>query len=180
MAKTHSRFNSKRLRSVGERKLFREVLICHHGVKHKGVKKTYTGCQVHMDVTIRTGSKNSLYSDKLMKEYPCFIIIKGNHNHPTASAEALNQLPVSPTTRMMFEKYFEQGLTTAQASRHHIWKMDLWSHTDGEVGTEVTQKWEFYAACLELGAGRQVGRSSDRNSCVKSVVCPAAKSSEVT
>ncbi|KAK3895588.1 hypothetical protein Pcinc_000726 [Petrolisthes cinctipes] len=43
MAKTHSRFNSKRLRSVGERKLFREVLICHHGVKHKGVKKTYTG-----------------------------------------------------------------------------------------------------------------------------------------
>ncbi|KAK4302722.1 hypothetical protein Pmani_025206 [Petrolisthes manimaculis] len=26
---------------------------------------------------------------------------------------------------MMFEKYFEQGLTTAQASRHHIWKMDL-------------------------------------------------------
>ncbi|KAK3869287.1 hypothetical protein Pcinc_025396 [Petrolisthes cinctipes] len=76
MAKTHSRFNSKRLRSVGERKLFREVLICHHGVKHKGVKKTYTGCQVHMDVTIRTGSKNSLYSDKLMKEYPCFIIIK--------------------------------------------------------------------------------------------------------
>ncbi|KAK3889174.1 hypothetical protein Pcinc_006747 [Petrolisthes cinctipes] len=30
------------------------------------------------------------------------------------------------------------------------------SHTDGEAGTEVTQKWEFYAACLELGAGRQV------------------------
>ncbi|KAK3892790.1 hypothetical protein Pcinc_003378 [Petrolisthes cinctipes] len=46
MAKTHSRFNSKRLRSVGERKLFREVLICHHGVKHKGVKKTYTGWAV--------------------------------------------------------------------------------------------------------------------------------------
>ncbi|KAK3890285.1 hypothetical protein Pcinc_005814 [Petrolisthes cinctipes] len=43
MAKTHSRFNSKRLRSVGERKLFRKVLICHHGVKHKGVKKTCTG-----------------------------------------------------------------------------------------------------------------------------------------
>ncbi|KAK3886592.1 hypothetical protein Pcinc_009240 [Petrolisthes cinctipes] len=47
MAKTHSRFNSKRLRSVGERKLFREVLICHHGVKHKGVKKTYTGCKAY-------------------------------------------------------------------------------------------------------------------------------------
>ncbi|KAK3894777.1 hypothetical protein Pcinc_001499 [Petrolisthes cinctipes] len=142
MAKTHSRFNSKRLRSVGERKLFREVLICHHGVKHKGVKKTYTGCQVHMDVTIRTGSKNSLYSDKLMKEYPCFIIIKGNHNHPTASAEALNQLPVSPTTRMMFEKYFEQGLTTAQASRHHIWKMDL-SCAVTRSQTKLTQSPSF-------------------------------------
>lgn len=43
MAKTNTRFNSKRLRPVGERKLFREVLICHHVVKHKGVKKTYTG-----------------------------------------------------------------------------------------------------------------------------------------
>ncbi|KAK3876278.1 hypothetical protein Pcinc_018932 [Petrolisthes cinctipes] len=86
------------------------------------------------------------------------------------------------------------SLESGQES-HMGWGVEWWSrmdvcrdfmegsHTDGEVGTEVTQKWEFYAACLELGAGRQVGRlgrSSDRNSCVKSVVCPAAKSSEVT
>ncbi|KAK3889110.1 hypothetical protein Pcinc_006852 [Petrolisthes cinctipes] len=84
-----------------------------------------------------------------------------------------------------------RSLESGQES-HMGWGVEWWSrmdvcrdfmegsHTDGEVGTEVTQKWEFYAACLELGAGRQVGRSSDRNSCVKSVVCPAAKSSEVT
>lgn len=43
MAKTNTRFNRKRLRPVGGRKLFREVLICHHGVNQKGVKKSYTG-----------------------------------------------------------------------------------------------------------------------------------------
>lgn len=44
--RTHTHFNSKRLccvGAVGERKVFRQVLICHHGVKHKGVKKKYTG-----------------------------------------------------------------------------------------------------------------------------------------
>lgn len=70
----------------------------------------YFGYKVQMDVTIRRGSKNSLYSDKLMKKYPCFVNINGHHNHSLEAAEALKQLHVAPTIRMMFEKYFEQGM----------------------------------------------------------------------
>lgn len=65
-----------------------------------------------MDVTIRKVHKNSIYRDELMKDYPCFIIIKGNHNHPTDSDEALNQLHVLPSTKKMFEKYFAEGKLT--------------------------------------------------------------------
>lgn len=36
-------FNKYKAYSVGQRKLFRQTLKCHHGIQHKGVKKTYTG-----------------------------------------------------------------------------------------------------------------------------------------
>lgn len=62
-----------------------------------------------MDVTIRLITKDKMKKDKLMEKYPCFIMIKGLHNHSRQSAEALSQLRVLPKTRETFIKYFEQG-----------------------------------------------------------------------
>lgn len=36
-------FNKYKAYNVGQRKLFRQTLKCHHGFQHKGVKKTSTG-----------------------------------------------------------------------------------------------------------------------------------------
>lgn len=62
-----------------------------------------------MDVTIKIVHKKAARSDPLLKDFPCFVKIQGNHNHPVDSADALNQLRVQPGTREMFYKYFEQG-----------------------------------------------------------------------
>lgn len=59
-----------------------------------------------MDVTIR---KVHGKSPPMMKEFPCFVEIYGQHNHSTDSADALNELRVHKNTVDVFEKYFEQG-----------------------------------------------------------------------
>lgn len=41
--RTNMCFNVLYGRPVGVRKLFKQKLVCHHGVPHKGVKKTPTG-----------------------------------------------------------------------------------------------------------------------------------------
>lgn len=62
-----------------------------------------------MQVKIRSITKDKIKKDRLMEKYPCFITLKGLHNHSLQSAEALNQLRVLPETRDTFIKYFEQG-----------------------------------------------------------------------
>lgn len=65
-----------------------------------------------MDVDIRFITKDTVKKDKLMATHPCFVKLKGQHNHSLQSAEALNQLRVLPETRETFIKYFEQGTVT--------------------------------------------------------------------
>ncbi|XP_050705451.1 uncharacterized protein LOC126990841 isoform X6 [Eriocheir sinensis] len=115
-------FNKYKAYSVGQRKLFRQTLKCHHGIQHKGVKKTYTGCKVLMDVQIKIVHSRS---SEQIRDFPCFMMIRGNHNHPLDTAEVLNELRVSACTREMFNNYFSQGMTPGQAYRHHLLKMDL-------------------------------------------------------
>lgn len=45
----------------------------------------------------------------MVKEFPCFVELQGQHNHSMESADALNQLRVLKNTVDVFEKYFEQG-----------------------------------------------------------------------
>ena len=73
-------------------------------------QSSFDSCRVFMDVTIRIIHRSSHLTDELMSDFPCFVTIQGNHNHPLDAADALNQLQVHPPTREMFEKYFEQGI----------------------------------------------------------------------
>lgn len=66
-------------------------------------------CPVIMDVTIRPTTKANVKKDKLMATHPCFIKLKGQHNHSLQSAETLSQLRVLPETKQTFFEYFEQG-----------------------------------------------------------------------
>lgn len=87
-------FNSFKMFSVGKIKLFRQQLMCHHGKEtHIGIKKTYTGCKVFMDATIRLVHTRS---PEDIRSFPCFMKIMGHHNHPLDTADVLNQLRVSP------------------------------------------------------------------------------------
>ncbi|MPC65370.1 hypothetical protein E2C01_059504 [Portunus trituberculatus] len=45
-----------------------------------------------MDVAIMIVHKKAAINDPLLNEFPCFVKIQGNHNHPLVSADALNQL----------------------------------------------------------------------------------------
>ncbi|XP_076051614.1 uncharacterized protein LOC143031532 isoform X2 [Oratosquilla oratoria] len=64
-------------------------------------------------------------ADKDVKQYPCFIVIEGIHNHSVESASGLQQLRVLPETRADFFKYFNMGMTAAQAARFHQEKLDF-------------------------------------------------------
>ncbi|KAG0723666.1 hypothetical protein GWK47_042248 [Chionoecetes opilio] len=122
---TNTCFNSVKLYPVGERKKFHQLLVCQHGCQHQGKRKSSTGCRVTMDVTIRKVHKDSARRDAMMPSYPCFIILHGVHNHSTSSAAALRQLRVLPRTKDIFEKYFQIGMTSAQAARYHLMKINL-------------------------------------------------------
>ncbi|KAK4289431.1 hypothetical protein Pmani_037594 [Petrolisthes manimaculis] len=135
---TNTCFNSYKLFDVGVRKAFRQRLICLHGVKtHKGVRKTSTGCSVFMDATIKIPHRQAIKSDPLLKEFPCFVMIQGKHNHPLDSADVLNQLRIPSSTRHVFEKYFEQGMTVSMAHRHHLMKMELCDDLHGQANPAI-------------------------------------------
>ena len=53
-------------------------------------------------VTIDTVKK-----DKLIETHPCFIRVKGKHNHSTETAIGFRQLRALPNTTDEFFKYFE-------------------------------------------------------------------------
>lgn len=67
----------------------------------------FHSCKVLMDVEIKIVHSRS--SDQI-RAFPCFMTIRGNHNHPIDMAEVLNELRVSPCTREMFNSYFSQGI----------------------------------------------------------------------
>lgn len=67
----------------------------------------FYSCKVFLDVTIRIVHARSSTE---IRDIPCFMKIRGNHNHPLDTADVLNQLRVSPCTRDIFESYFRQGI----------------------------------------------------------------------
>ena len=67
----------------------------------------FHSCKVYLDVTIRIVHARS---SPEIRDFPCFMKIRGNHNHPLDTADVLNQLRVSPCTREIFESYFRQGI----------------------------------------------------------------------
>lgn len=60
-----------------------------------------------MDVTIQAVHRKN--DDKLLEEFPCYVTIKGQHNHPTDSTDLQGQLRILPSIKDMFIRYFEQG-----------------------------------------------------------------------
>lgn len=84
-------------------------LSLSHCFQHNLLIMNLYSCRVFMDVSIRIVHKKAVRNDPLLNDFPCFVKIQGNHNHPLDSADALNQLRVQPSTRGVFYKYFEQG-----------------------------------------------------------------------
>ncbi|KAG0703523.1 hypothetical protein GWK47_002800 [Chionoecetes opilio] len=105
-------------------------------------------CGVIMDVRIRKVHKDSARRDAMMPSYPCFITICGVHNHSTSSADALRQLRVLPGTKEIFEKYFDIGMTSAQAARYHPMKLNLVDDLVGQASNAVTQLTEQLLTCV--------------------------------
>ena len=62
-----------------------------------------------MNIKVKHVTKNTVKKNKLVKTHPCFITIRGEHNHSTDSATALRQLRILPDTREKFFNYFETG-----------------------------------------------------------------------
>ncbi|XP_068206990.1 enolase-phosphatase E1-like isoform X3 [Palaemon carinicauda] len=104
--------------------------ICHHGDRRfTGRKVTYTGCNVTLDITIHNYKDVSRRiilkktSDEL--RFPCIINYSGLHNHIIQSAQSLHELRVAPQTKEKFYRYFDIGMTAAQAARFHEEEMNL-------------------------------------------------------
>ncbi|KAK3891390.1 hypothetical protein Pcinc_004689 [Petrolisthes cinctipes] len=87
--------------------------------------KRYTGCEFEVDLRIKPVSKITVQRNKYRAEYPCFIVIKGTHNHSLESAMGLRQLRVLPETREELFKYFEMAFTRSQATRIHQEKLNF-------------------------------------------------------
>ncbi|KAK3894550.1 hypothetical protein Pcinc_001706 [Petrolisthes cinctipes] len=124
--KNSTTLNIKRTLRANIRYMFRQRLFCLHGDRrHKGKIKTYSGCGLTVDIKIKIVTRNTIKKDPEVKLYPCIIVIEGSHNHTTCSASALRELRVLLDTKQEFFTYFEEGLTTAQASRRHNEKQDF-------------------------------------------------------
>ncbi|KAG0724859.1 hypothetical protein GWK47_004911 [Chionoecetes opilio] len=124
-------------KSHTRRELLVKTYICLHGAQRRlgRKKKEFTGCKFEIELCIKQ-VKNANKRDKYRAKYPCIIVIKGTHNHPLESAIGLGQPRVLPETRE-FIKYFEMGMTTAQAHRHHVMKMDLCDDLHGQANNAV-------------------------------------------
>nr|XP_027234725.1 uncharacterized protein LOC113826051 isoform X2 [Penaeus vannamei] len=102
--------------------IFHGVFQCVYGDRqHQESKKTYTKCPVIMDVKIKVPTKDIIRNDPHIRTHPCFITIKGAHNHHTM----LNELRVIKAVKEEFFKYFDLGMTAAQVSRFHEDKTNL-------------------------------------------------------
>ncbi|XP_066958963.1 uncharacterized protein [Macrobrachium rosenbergii] len=124
-ARNSTTYNAARLYH-GVRYRFHEKFICLHGDnRHKGVKKTYTGCSVKMDIKIKLITKNTIRIDKDVRTHPCIITIEGTHNHPAEAASALQELRIPTATTDTFFKYFDLGMTVPQAIRFHQEKLNF-------------------------------------------------------
>lgn len=64
-----------------------------------------------MEIKIKLVTKFTVRKNRELATHPCIIIIKGNHNHHTQSAQAVRELRVLPETKDTFFKYFELGMS---------------------------------------------------------------------
>ncbi|XP_047494262.1 uncharacterized protein LOC125042580 [Penaeus chinensis] len=74
-----------------------------------------------MDMKIKIPTKDTIRNDPHIRTHPCFITIKGDHNHHTV----LDELRVIKAVKKEFFKYFDLGMTAAQVSRFHEDKTNL-------------------------------------------------------
>lgn len=59
-----------------------------------------------MDVRIKHRMKDSKCADKLLAEYPCFMVIETGHDHRLGTADDLKRLPTSDATKQKIEEYY--------------------------------------------------------------------------
>lgn len=86
----------------------------------------FSRCEFEIDLRIKPVSKITIQRDQYRAQYPCFIVLKGAHNHSLESAMGLQQLRVLPKTREEFFRYFEMG-EYDRFTYHHVtvWRLGL-------------------------------------------------------
>ncbi|XP_050697729.1 uncharacterized protein LOC126986080 isoform X2 [Eriocheir sinensis] len=175
--RTNTCFNSVFIVPVtGRYKHFKKHFVCRHGVKHAN-KVTSTGCKVQMEVTIRAVHKNN--DDKLLEEFPCYVTIKGQHNHPTDSADLQGQRRLLPSIKNMFLRYFEQGMTTAQAQKHHSMKMELVGDLNGPVNPSISPNYQSIANMRTQWLKKEPGALNNLTM-LDAIACYASNHQDVT
>ncbi|XP_050726518.1 uncharacterized protein LOC127003657 [Eriocheir sinensis] len=156
-------------RHVGKKLLFCCYYRCQHGIKKsQGKKKTYTGCSFRLAIKIKVITKYNMRHDKYVQEYPCIVIIHGEHNHSTDSASAYGQLKVLRETKEDFMMYFDAGMTIPQAKRFHEEKMLLNNSEMADSSTNPSSRAVSYLRQLWLAKNEgRLGGPPDMFSVIK-------------
>uniref|UniRef100_T1IM69 KAT8 regulatory NSL complex subunit 3 n=1 Tax=Strigamia maritima TaxID=126957 RepID=T1IM69_STRMM len=110
-------------RENSQRLAFKKLYHCHqntkprsHGVKNPHPK--HVNCNSKLTVTIK--QKHMRRSkDPYLKEYPCEIYLRYNHNHPIETPEALKFRRPTEGVRKIFLTLFENGYTPIAALKKH-------------------------------------------------------------
>ncbi|XP_059489178.1 uncharacterized protein LOC132204967 isoform X1 [Neocloeon triangulifer] len=99
---------------------------CHLSKLNKKVdSKRTTNCKVTLDIKIKLITRDTKKKDKYLRPDKHGIVrqavikFEGVHNHHILSADTLRLNRVDPSTAALFDKYFDDGSTAAQARKRH-------------------------------------------------------------
>lgn len=87
--------------------------------KKMGVNRNFM-CPANINIRVSKVNKNTIRNNEsLNRGFSAYITIKSHHNHRVKVAEAFSMLRCNPETDLLFEGYFQSGMTPATAMLHH-------------------------------------------------------------
>ncbi|KAH6920601.1 hypothetical protein HPB50_028411 [Hyalomma asiaticum] len=99
-----------------------KVWRCHLNDHNKVTKRRNTGCMAFIDIKVKKVNYNTKKNDAFLRRDPPLCAVMKlclQHNHATESAAALRLQRCSDATKALFQSYFSDGLTPAEAIRLH-------------------------------------------------------------
>lgn len=105
-----------------ERMVCHKVWRCHLNDHNKVTKRRNTGCMAFIDIKVKKVNYNTKKNDAFLRRDPPLCAVMKlclQHNHATESAAAPRLQRCSDATKALFQSYFSDGLTPAEAIRLH-------------------------------------------------------------